>query len=46
MTLPGARQKLKDNKEATIRNFEIINRLKEIREELLSIKKNWMSDKC
>ena len=39
MTLPGARQKLKDNKEATIRNFEIINRLKEIREELLSIKK-------
>ena len=39
MTRPGARQKLKDNKEATIRNFEIINRLKEIREELLSIKK-------
>lgn len=39
MTLPGARQKLKDNKEATIRNFEIINRLKEIRKELLSIKK-------
>ena len=39
MTLSGARQKLKDNKEATIRNFEIINRLKEIREELLSIKK-------
>ena len=30
MTLPGARQKLKDNKEATIRNFEIINRLKEL----------------
>lgn len=39
MTLPGARQKLKDNKEATIRNFEIVTRLKEIREELLSIKK-------
>ena len=39
MTLPGARQKLKDNKEATIRNFEIINRLIEIREELLSKKK-------
>ena len=38
MTLPGARQKVKDNKEATIRNFEIINRLKEIREDLLSIK--------
>ena len=39
MTLPGARQKLKDNGEATIRNFEIVNRLKDIREELLSIKK-------
>lgn len=39
MTLPGARQKLKDNKEATIRNFEIISRLKEIKEELLAIKK-------
>ena len=31
MTLPGARQKLKDNREATIRNFEIIDRLKQIR---------------
>ena len=39
MTLPGARQKLKDNGEATIRNFELVNRLKDIREELLSIKK-------
>ena len=39
MTLPSARQKLKDNGEATIRNFEIVNRLKDIREELLSIKK-------
>lgn len=38
MTLPGARQKLKDNKETTVRNFEIINRLKEIREELLAMK--------
>lgn len=39
MTLPGARQKLKDNKEATIRNFEIISRLKDIKEELLAIKR-------
>ena len=39
MTLPGARQKLKDNKEATVRNFEIISRLKEVKEELLAIKK-------
>lgn len=38
MTLPGARQKLKDNKEATVRNFEIVNRLKAIKEELLAIK--------
>lgn len=38
MTLPGARQKLKDNKEATVRNFEIVNRLKEIREELVAMK--------
>lgn len=38
MTLPGARQKLKDNKEATVRNFEIISRLREIREELVGMK--------
>lgn len=38
MTLPGARQKLKDNKEATVNNFEIIDRLKSIKEELLAIK--------
>lgn len=39
MTLPGARQKLKDNKETTVRNFEIVNRLNAIKEELLAIKK-------
>lgn len=39
MTLPGTRQRLKDNKEETVRNYEIINRLKEIKEELLSIKR-------
>lgn len=39
MTLPGARQKLKDNREATIRNFEIVKKLQEIKEELLAIKK-------
>ena len=36
---PGARQRLKDNKEATVRNYEIVNRLKGIKEELLAIKK-------
>ena len=38
MTLAGARQKLKDNKEGTIKQEEIINRLKQIKEELLSMK--------
>ena len=39
MTFPGARQRMKDNKETTFRNFEIVDRLKTIREELLSMKK-------
>ena len=39
MTLLGARKKLKDNKEDTIQAIEIIDRLKEIREELLKMKK-------
>ena len=39
MTLPGARQLMKDNKENTLRNFEIVDRLKAIREELLSMKR-------
>ena len=38
MTLQGARQKLKDNRESTIRNYEIITRLKSIREELMAMK--------
>ncbi|MBP6065402.1 MerR family transcriptional regulator [Bacteroides sp.] len=39
MTLPGARQRLKDNREATVRNYEIVSRLKDIKEELLAIRK-------
>ena len=39
MTLPGARQKLKDNKETTVQTMEIIDRLKKIREELLQMKR-------
>ena len=35
MTLPGARQRLKDN----VRNYEIVNRLKAIKDELLAIKR-------
>ena len=38
MTLPGARQRMKDNKEATLRNFEIVERLRSIREELIGMK--------
>ena len=30
---------MKDNKESTLRNFEIVDRLKAIREELISMKK-------
>ena len=40
MTLKGAKKKLKDNKEDTINNFEVINSLKKIKEQLLEIKEN------
>lgn len=39
MTLPGARQRLIDNREGATRNFEVVSRLKEIRNELLAIRK-------
>lgn len=38
MTLKGVKKKLKENREDTIHNFEIINNLKNIREILLEIK--------
>ena len=38
MTLPGANQRMKDNKETTLRNFEIVDRLKSIREELVGMR--------
>lgn len=38
LTLAGARQKLKDNKETTIKHEDIVNRLKHIKEELISMK--------
>ncbi len=40
MTLKGVKKKLKDNKEDTINNFEVINSLKKIKEMLLEIKEN------
>lgn len=38
MTLNGAKLKLKQNKEDTQNNFEIVKKLKEIKQELLDIK--------
>ena len=38
MTLKGAQKKLKDNKQSTIQNYEIVKRLQSIKEELLTIK--------
>jgi DNA-binding transcriptional MerR regulator len=37
MTIIGARQKLKDNKDETVNQVEIYNRLEKIRTELLSL---------
>lgn len=39
MTLAGAKQRLKQNKDAAMNNAEIVERLKRIREELVSMKK-------
>ncbi len=38
LTLKGAKQKLKENRDETINNFEIVKRLKNIREELIEIR--------
>jgi hypothetical protein len=38
MTLKGAQQKLKENKEATINNFEIVQRLQDVRQQLAEIR--------
>ncbi len=38
MTLKGAKKKLRENKEDTYNNFEVIKSLKEIRELLLEIR--------
>ncbi len=39
MTLQGAKQRLKKNKETTVQAAEIIDRLKAVREELVSMRK-------
>jgi hypothetical protein len=38
MTLKGAKQKLRENKDDTVNNFEVIKVLKDIRQKLLEIK--------
>jgi len=38
LTLPGAKQKLKENRENVIQAEEIVDRLKNIREELMKLK--------
>ena len=40
MTLKGVQKKLRENKEETLQNHEIIRRLQDIKEELLTLKKN------
>lgn len=39
MTLQGARQKIKINKETVVNNMEIIDRLKDLKEELIKMRK-------
>ena len=38
MTIKGAQQKLKDNKEDTLQNFEVVKKLQDIRQMLVDIK--------
>lgn len=38
LTLKGAKQKLKENREETIHNYEIVKRLQSVREELIEIR--------
>ncbi len=41
MTLRGAKKKLKENKEDTINNFEIVKILKEVKQMLIEIKEGF-----
>lgn len=38
LTIKGANQKLKDNRDETIHNYEIVKRLQSVRQQLLEIK--------
>ncbi len=39
LTIKGAKQKLKDNRDETVHNYEIVKRLQAIKQQLLDIKK-------
>lgn len=41
MTLAGAKQKLKENKDTIVKTTDIVSRLEAIKEELLSLKKEF-----
>ena len=43
MTIKGAKQKIKDNRQETIDNWEIVSRLQKVKEELIGIR-NEMED--
>ena len=38
LTINGARQKLKENREDTLNNYEIVKRLQDIKQELIEIR--------
>jgi DNA-binding transcriptional MerR regulator len=38
MTIKGAQKKLKENKEDTLQNYEVVSKLQEIRQMLIDIK--------
>ncbi len=38
LTLNGAKQKLKENRDETVHNYEIVKRLQNVREELIGIR--------
>lgn len=44
MTIKGARKKLKENRADTLNNFEVVKRLQDIRQELVSLKQALCSE--
>ncbi len=45
MTINGARQKLKENRDETMHNYEIVKRLQDIKQELIEIRDALNDDK-